>query len=169
MLRRTLNGTGRTPSETRVSKRWLPLSELAAQVVPHKLANAMEPACMTPQARRSPATLYMAAEDAKEIFNIHQDGMEESENRPVQKGERKVTVEKPIGLLLEERDDGMVFVREVAAGSNGEKAGVKEGDVVVAVSAVFKEDELWSTTGVGLEKVMKTIEARLGECTLVLQ
>ncbi|KAA8498018.1 hypothetical protein FVE85_5603 [Porphyridium purpureum] len=101
-------------------------------------------------------------------FNVYQDGNERSK-RTLAANDRAVSVQKPMGLLLEEAQDGMVFVAEVFEGSNAEMAGVEVGDIVVAVSATFG-DEVWSTRGIGLARVMKSIEVRQGDfVTLVLE
>lgn len=84
--------------------------------------------------------------------------------------DRSVTLQKPMGLVLEEGQDGMVFVAEIDPDGNaGESGEVFEGDIVVAVSATFG-DEVWSTRGVGLDRVMKSIRIRAGDLvTLVLE
>jgi hypothetical protein len=64
----------------------------------------------------------------------------------------------------------MVFVASVdARGNAAEEEDLHEGDVVVAVSATFG-DEVWSTRGVGLDRVLKSIRVRSGNyVTLVLE
>ena len=53
-------------------------------------------------------------------------------------GMRLVSIQKPLGLALEQADeaasDSGVVVADVAAGSNAERAGVLAGDVLVAVN-----------------------------------
>jgi hypothetical protein len=104
-------------------------------------------------------------------YNIYQDN-EDRSRRDVKAGERVVTVKKPLGLILEEGQDGMVFVAQVDPKGNAarvDEGEVNEGDVVVAVSATFGE-EIWSTRGVGLDRVMKSIRVRAGDyVTLVLE
>uniref|UniRef100_A0A7S1XFB7 PDZ domain-containing protein n=1 Tax=Compsopogon caeruleus TaxID=31354 RepID=A0A7S1XFB7_9RHOD len=103
-------------------------------------------------------------------YNIYQDG-EERSKRTVNPGERAVTLPKPLGLLLEEGSDGMVFVKEVTQGGSAADYPdeIRPGDVVVAVSATFG-DEIWSTRGIGLDRVMKAIKVRSGSMvTLVLE
>lgn len=75
-----------------------------------------------------------------------------------------------MGLILEEAQDGMVFVAEIDPEGNAAESGeVNEGDILVAVSATFGE-EVWSTRGVGLDRVMKSIRIRAGDfVTLVLE
>lgn len=64
----------------------------------------------------------------------------------------------------------MVFIAEMDPDGNGAQSGeVFEGDIVVAVSATFGE-EVWSTRGVGLDRVMKSIRIRAGDfVTIVLE
>lgn len=64
----------------------------------------------------------------------------------------------------------MVFVAEMDPEGNAAQSGeINEGDILVAVSATFG-DEVWSTRGVGLDRVMKSIRIRSGEyVTLVLE
>ena len=84
--------------------------------------------------------------------------------------DRAVVLQKPLGIVLEEAQDGMVFVAEIDPEGNAADSGeVFEGDILVAVSATFG-DEVWSTRGVGLDRVMKSIRIRAGDfVTLVLE
>lgn len=102
-------------------------------------------------------------------YNIYQDG-EDRSKRTVSDKDRSVTLQKPLGLVLEEGQDGMVFIAEMDPDGNAAESGeVKEGDILVAVSATFGE-EVWSTRGVGLDRVMKSIRIRAGDfVTLVLE
>lgn len=102
-------------------------------------------------------------------YNIYQDN-EDRSRRVVTETDRAVTIAKPLGLVLEEGQDGMVFVAEIDPNGNAaEEDTIKEGDVVVAVSATFGDD-VWSTRGVGLDRVMKSIRVRAGGfVTLVLE
>lgn len=102
-------------------------------------------------------------------YNIYQDD-EDRSRRVVGANERSVVLQKPLGLVLEEGQDGMVFVAEIDRDGNAFDSGeVAEGDVVVAVSATFGE-EVWSTRGVGLDRVLKSIRIRAGDfVTLVLE
>jgi hypothetical protein len=76
-------------------------------------------------------------------------------------GERKVTLRKPLGLVLDAKSNGDVYVKEVVKGGNGDMNDVKVGDIVTMTSATFGGD-MWSTRGVGLERVMRSIEVRAG-------
>ncbi|CAN8076660.1 unnamed protein product [Agarophyton chilense] len=102
-------------------------------------------------------------------YNIYQDGDDRSK-RVVSDSDRSVVLQKPLGMVLEEGQDGMVFVAEIDPDGNAAASGeVNEGDVLVAVSATFG-DEVWSTRGVGLDRVMKSIRIRSGDfVTLVLE
>lgn len=108
-------------------------------------------------------------EEGQFNYNIYQDS-EDRSKREVSDKDRAVTLEKPLGIVLEEGQDGMVFVAEVDPDGNAALSGeVNEGDVLVAVSATFGE-EVWSTRGVGLDRVMKSIRIRAGDLvTLVLE
>ena len=84
-------------------------------------------------------------------------------------GERKVTIRKPLGLVLDARPGGDVFVKEITPGGNAEAVGgVKVGDTIQMCSATFG-NQMWSTRGAGLDRVMRAIEVRAGPCSLVLQ
>lgn len=102
-------------------------------------------------------------------YNIYQD-FEDRSKRSLTNEDRAVAVQKPLGIVLEEGQDGMVFVAEVDPDGNAAETGeVQEGDILVAVSATFG-DEVWSTRGVGLDRVLKSIRIRSGEyVTLVLE
>jgi len=119
--------------------------------------------------RRASRMTPRCQEEGKFAYNIYQDDADRS-RRSVGANERAVTIQKPLGLLLEEGQDGMVFVAEIDEDGNGAESGeVSEGDVVVAVSATFGE-EVWSTRGVGLDRVLKSIRIRAGDfVTLVLE
>jgi len=123
----------------------------------------------TTSSRRGSAHRRVAVPKAQFNYNIYQDGKERSKRR-VSSGDRAVTIRKPLGIVLEEAGDGMVFVASVDPNGNAGKTGqVQVGDIVVACSATFG-DEVWSTRGVGLGKIMKSISVRQGSnVTLVLE
>jgi len=57
---------------------------------------------------------------------------------------------------------GNVFVETVAAKGNAARTGiVREGDIVTMCSATFG-DQMWSTRGVGLTRVLAAIRVRAG-------
>mmetsp|Transcript_15448 Transcript_15448/g.38426 ORF Transcript_15448/g.38426 Transcript_15448/m.38426 type:complete len:198 (-) Transcript_15448:3267-3860(-) len=73
-----------------------------------------------------------------------------------------VTLMKPLGLVLNQDDDNNVYVETVAPRGNAARTGkVKEGDYVTMCSATFG-DQMWSTRGVGLTRVLAAIRVRAG-------
>merc|ERR1712151_592581 len=73
-----------------------------------------------------------------------------------------VELQKPLGLVLNQDDNGNVYVETVAAKGNAARTGkVKEGDIVTMCSATFGND-MWSTRGVGLTRVLAAIRVRAG-------
>jgi C-terminal processing protease CtpA/Prc len=73
-----------------------------------------------------------------------------------------VELMKPLGLVLNQDDYGNVYVETLAPKGNAARSGqVKEGDVVTMCSATFG-DEMWSTRGVGLTRVLAAIRVRSG-------
>mmetsp|Transcript_892 Transcript_892/g.1492 ORF Transcript_892/g.1492 Transcript_892/m.1492 type:complete len:206 (+) Transcript_892:41-658(+) len=103
-------------------------------------------------------------------YNIFLDGKNRAK-RSVTNQDRYAIVQKPLGLVLEEEEDGMVVIANVDPKGNSAQSGfdIRVGDVVVAVSATFG-DEVWSTRGVGLDRVLKSIKIRSGDfVTIVLE
>lgn len=103
-------------------------------------------------------------------YNIFLDG-ENRAKRTITQRDRYAILKKPLGLILEEKEDGMVCIAKIDPTGNAAKSGfdIKIGDVVVAVSATFG-DEVWSTRGIGLDRVLKSIKIRSGDyVTLVLE
>lgn len=77
-------------------------------------------------------------------------------------GENFVELKRPLGLVLDQDDNGNVFVQTVAPRGNAARAGtIKEGDIVTMCSATFG-DQMWSTRGVGLTRVLAAIRVRSG-------
>jgi len=73
-----------------------------------------------------------------------------------------VSLRRPLGLILNQDDDGNVFVEQIAPNGNAARSGqVKVGDMVTMVSATFGDD-MWSTRGVGLTRVTAAIRVRSG-------
>jgi len=69
---------------------------------------------------------------------------------------------RPLGLILNQDSDGNVYVETVAPKGNAARTGkVKEGDIVTMCSATFG-NEMWSTRGVGLTRVLAAIRVRSG-------
>ena len=79
-------------------------------------------------------------------------------------------LKRPLGVVLEEDEKGNVYVETVAPLGNAARTGVvKKGDIVVMCSATFG-DQLWSTRGCGLPRVLSAIKVRAGPTvTLVLE
>mmetsp|Transcript_150 Transcript_150/g.170 ORF Transcript_150/g.170 Transcript_150/m.170 type:complete len:200 (-) Transcript_150:182-781(-) len=91
-------------------------------------------------------------------------------SRSASADDRVVELKRPLGLVLDEDDSGNVYVETVAPRGNAARTGqVKEGDILVMCSATFGE-QLWSTRGVGLTRVLAAIRVRAGPTvTLVLE
>jgi hypothetical protein len=103
-------------------------------------------------------------------YNIFLDG-ESRAKRIVTNEDRYAIVQKPLGIILEEINDGMVSVAKIDPTGNAAQSGfdIRVGDIVVAVSATFG-DEVWSTRGVGLDRILKSIKIRSGDyVTIVLE
>lgn len=77
-------------------------------------------------------------------------------------GDRLVELKRPLGLVLQQDEDGNVYVETVAPRGNAARTNmVKEGDIVTMCSATFG-DQMWSTRGVGLTRVLAAIRVRAG-------
>jgi len=103
-------------------------------------------------------------------YNIFLNG-ENRAKRIVTNEDRYAILQKPLGIILEEGDDGMVFIAKIDPAGNAAQSGfdIRVGDIITAVSATFG-DEVWSTRGVGLDRVLKSIKIRSGDfVTLVLE
>lgn len=103
-------------------------------------------------------------------YNIFLNG-EGRAKRIVTNEDRYAILQKPLGIILEEGDDGMVFIAKIDPAGNAAQSGfdIRVGDIITAVSATFG-DEVWSTRGVGLDRVLKSIKIRSGDyVTLVLE
>mmetsp|Transcript_20439 Transcript_20439/g.60928 ORF Transcript_20439/g.60928 Transcript_20439/m.60928 type:complete len:196 (-) Transcript_20439:60-647(-) len=130
-------------------------------------------AALVPSLHRRPAPTALNSWQPNTNFN----GQEQSKltdferaARDASAGERKVTIRKPMGLVLDANGQGDVFVKEIIKGGNADGMGdVKVGDVISMASATFG-NQMWSTRGVGLDRVMRAIEVRAGPTvSLVLQ
>jgi len=76
--------------------------------------------------------------------------------------DRVVELNRPLGLVLEEDEDGNVYVGAVAPKGNAARnGGVKPGDIVTMCSATFG-DQMWTTRGAGLTRVLAAIRLRAG-------
>lgn len=86
----------------------------------------------------------------------------DKQSRSADSGDNLVEMRRPLGLVLDEDDDGNVFVRTVAPKGNAARTGlVKEGDIVIKCSATFGK-QMWSTRGAGLSRVLAAIRVRAG-------
>lgn len=84
------------------------------------------------------------------------------QSRSADSGDNLVELKRPLGLVLDQDDNGNVFVQTVAPKGNAARSGlVKEGDIVTMCSATFG-DQMWSTRGVGLTRVLAAIRVRAG-------
>lgn len=100
-------------------------------------------------------TLFMSDEDEDFMRWAKQ-------SRSAVTGDNLVEMKRPLGLVLDEDDNGNVFVATVAAKGNAARSGmVKEGDIVTMCSATFGK-QMWSTRGVGLTRVLAAIRVRAG-------
>eukprot|EP00897_Mesotaenium_endlicherianum_P005589 jgi/Mesen1/5058/ME000252S04177 len=77
----------------------------------------------------------------------------------------EVEVDKPLGLELFQKGNGVISIKSVAMGSNGAKAGLKAGDQVVYTSSFFG-DELWPADKLGLTRT--AIQAKADSVYLVV-
>mmetsp|Transcript_21731 Transcript_21731/g.28102 ORF Transcript_21731/g.28102 Transcript_21731/m.28102 type:complete len:196 (+) Transcript_21731:99-686(+) len=76
---------------------------------------------------------------------------------------------RPLGLILNEDEQGNVYVETVAPKGNAARSGkVREGDIVTMCSATFG-DQMWSCRGVGLSRVLAAIRVRAGPVKLVFE
>ncbi len=75
---------------------------------------------------------------------------------------RVVELVRPLGMVLNEDSQGNVYVEAIAPKGNAARSGnVQEGDIVTMCSATFG-DQMWSTRGVGLSRVLAAIRVRAG-------
>mmetsp|Transcript_3069 Transcript_3069/g.6147 ORF Transcript_3069/g.6147 Transcript_3069/m.6147 type:complete len:205 (-) Transcript_3069:2639-3253(-) len=103
-------------------------------------------------------------------YNIFLDGKNRAK-RAVTNEDRYAIIQKPLGIVLEEENDGMVKIAKIDPAGNAAQSGfdIRVGDILVAVSATFG-DEVWSTRGIGLDRILKSIKIRSGDfVTLVLE
>jgi len=84
------------------------------------------------------------------------------QSRSATSGDNLVEMKRPLGLVLNEDDDGNVYVETLAPKGNAARSGlVREGDIVTMCSATFG-GQMWSTRGVGLTRVLAAIRVRAG-------
>jgi len=83
-------------------------------------------------------------------------------SRSADANDNVVELLRPLGLVLDQYDNGDVYVKQIAPKGNAARTGkVKEGDIVTMCSATFG-DQMWSTRGVGLSRVLAAIRVRSG-------
>jgi len=83
------------------------------------------------------------------------------QSRSASSNDNLVELKRPLGLVLDEDDNGNVVVQTVAPRGNAARSGlVKEGDIVTMCSATFG-DQMWSR-GVVLTRVLAAIRVRAG-------
>jgi len=104
---------------------------------------------------KSTTALSMGAEDDELLRRSRS-------SRSAGNDDNVVELQRPLGLVLNQDNDGNVYVETVAAKGNAARTGkVKEGDIVTMCSATFGDD-MWSTRGVGLTRVLAAIRVRAG-------
>mmetsp|Transcript_2084 Transcript_2084/g.4515 ORF Transcript_2084/g.4515 Transcript_2084/m.4515 type:complete len:196 (-) Transcript_2084:290-877(-) len=103
-----------------------------------------------------PLTTLSMAEDDQDFMRWAK------QSRSASSDDNLVKLRRPLGLVLEEDDNGNVFVQTVAPKGNAARTGnIKEGDIVTMCSATFG-DQMWSCRGVGLTRVLAAIRVRAG-------
>ena len=114
-------------------------------------APSFTPRRIAPSSSSSSSTLlYMS--DSDEDFRRYT-----KQSRSASAGDNLVELRRPLGIVLDEDDNGNVFVQTVAPKGNAARSGfVKEGDIVTMCSATFG-NEMWSCRGVGLTRVLAAI------------
>mmetsp|Transcript_15449 Transcript_15449/g.38434 ORF Transcript_15449/g.38434 Transcript_15449/m.38434 type:complete len:198 (-) Transcript_15449:3260-3853(-) len=110
-----------------------------------------------------PATTTMTSSTAVSMAGDDEDLLRAARSsRSASTDDNVVTLMKPLGLVLNQDDDNNVYVETVAPRGNAARTGkVKEGDYVTMCSATFG-DQMWSTRGVGLTRVLAAIRVRAG-------
>lgn len=89
------------------------------------------------------------------------------QSRSASAGDNLVELRRPLGIVLNEDDNGNVFVETLAPKGNAARSGlVKEGDLVTMCSATFG-NEMWSCRGVGLTRVLAAIRVSDIHCILI--
>ena len=123
-------------------------------------------------ARRAASTALQMSWQPNTDFNGESSGKLTDFERSAREAgalDRTVTIRKPLGLILDANADGDVYVKEIVKGGNAEAiGGVKVGDTIAMASATFG-GQMWSTRGVGLQRVMRAVEVRAGDVSLVVQ
>jgi C-terminal processing protease CtpA/Prc len=106
--------------------------------------------------KTSTTTAISMAKDDEDLLRFAR------QSRSAGSDDNVVELMKPLGLVLNQDDDNNVYVETVAPRGNAARTGkVKEGDYVTMCSATFG-DQMWSTRGVGLSRVLAAIRVRAG-------
>lgn len=127
---------------------------IAAAAAPSTMGLA--PSITTNHRTRTVTSLSMGQEGKEDFMRWAK------QSRSSNAGDNLVEMRRPLGLVLDEDDNGNVFVQTVAPKGNAARSGlVKEGDIVTMCSATFG-GEMWSTRGVGLTRVLAAIRVRAG-------
>merc|ERR1719359_591268 len=80
--------------------------------------------------------------------------------RQVEAGDRTVEILLPLGMELDEDENGNAYVKSLEPKGRAAKTGkVFVGDRIAMVSATFG-DEMWTCRGVGLNRVLAAIKVR---------
>merc|ERR1719163_1082223 len=134
------------------------------------VALAFAPAAALPRSTRSALNSWQPNRDFNAFGAADSLSREERSQRFAGAGDREGTLQKPLGVVLEQDAQKHVYVAEIDAGGNADLSGkVKVGDVVTMTSATFG-DQMWSCRGVGLSRVLRAIKVRQGtQVTLVLE
>jgi C-terminal processing protease CtpA/Prc len=83
-------------------------------------------------------------------------------SRTADANDNVVELMRPLGLVLKEDEYRNVYVETVAPRGNAARTGqISEGDYIVMCSATFGDD-MWSTRGAGLSRVLQAIRVRSG-------
>lgn len=103
-----------------------------------------------------PLTRLSMAKDSEDFLRF------DKASRSASTDDRKVELRRPLGIVLDQDEEGNVYVATVAPRGNAARSGqVKEGDIVTMCSATFG-DQMWSTRKAGLSRVLSAIRVRAG-------
>ena len=110
----------------------------------------------------SPSSSLLSMSDSDEDFRRFT-----KQSRSASAGDNLVELRRPLGIVLNEDDNGNVFVETLAPKGNAARSGlVKEGDLVTMCSATFG-NEMWSCRGVGLTRVLAAIRVSDIQCVKI--
>lgn len=129
--------------------------------------SAFAPSNMSPVATRTQMSdaILSSSLSSSSALNMNKDNdlvRFSRQSRSAGVDDRVVELKRPLGLVLNEDKSGNVYVETVAPRGNAARTGmVKEGDIVTMCSATFG-DQMWSTRGAGLTRVLSAIRVRSG-------